>query len=143
MESGVATVVPGVRADPRQGVDVKPVAVPLARGVVTERTRTRRAQVRVLAQHRAGLGVKAELLEVLVRPPLPDDVPVEVDLDDAIVEQRVVADPRIHDVLVNEDQSIAAIRERRLAWHEITDGVTLALKVVVLTRQPARRAARV
>jgi hypothetical protein len=74
---------------------------------------------------------------MLERPPLP------VDLDDLVVEQRPGADSRRAYILVHEEQGIVAVRERRLAWYEVTHRVALALKIVVLSREPARGGARV
>jgi hypothetical protein len=80
---------------------------------------------------------------MLERPPLPDDAPLPVDLDHLVVEQRTVADRRRAHILVHEEQRISAVRERRLARDEVTHRVALALKVMMLTGEPARGRTRV
>jgi hypothetical protein len=128
MKARVPGLVVAIGAERRQRVEVQPIA---------HRTALERTQVGIAPQHLACRLVEAQLLEVLVRAPLPDDVALPVDLDDLVVEQGMRRDGGGSHVLVHEQQRIAAFRERDLARREVAHRTAGALKVVVLARDPA------
>ena len=136
METLVARVVPLVRAEHGHGIGVDPVARDVAvaePGVV----------VGIAVHEVARDGVEAQFLKMIGHFPFPDDVAVPVHFVDHVVEQELVGNFGHADVLVREDQRVAAVGLGFHAGHVIAHGVAFALIVVVLAGHPLGFLARV
>jgi hypothetical protein len=134
VKARVPGVVPAVGAEHGQGVDVEPIAHAASAGrLAIERAPAGRTQIGVSSQGLARRGVEAELFKMFVRPPLPHDPSAPIDFHYLVIEQGPLGDVRSDDVLVYEQQGMAAIDERLLTGHVVPDRVALALEVVVLT----------
>jgi hypothetical protein len=70
---------------------------------------------------------------------LPDDVPLPVDLDDLVIEQRTVGDRRVAHVLVREDQRGAPVRQRLLAWRVLSPEARLTLSAAAKDLSPRQQ----
>ena len=75
--------------------------------------------------------------------PLPDDVALPVDFDDAVIAQRMQGDVRVYDIMVSQNQGIAAVGFALHFRDIVADGVALTLIVMVLTSYPARSDIRI
>ena len=78
-----------------------------------------------------------EVVDVIARHPLPEDLPVPRDLDNAVVfEHPIGSHFRLNMVRMGQQQGVAACETGRGIRRVVTGGKILTLPVVVLTRGP-------
>ena len=128
VEALVALVEPVVRAQVRCAVHVEDVT--LTRG-------TSMLGVGVAEHCVLGGFVKTELVEVVEHVPLPKDVALAVDLDQAVVQQQLRGDLGLAHVVVREHQHLVEVGIRILTRSIIANRVAGYLEVVMLTGHPA------
>ena len=131
METFVAGVVPFVWPQHAHAVDVHPVAKAVGH------------QVWIAGDGVFGGFVKAQLVEMVMNAPIPDDVAVPVDLNHAVADEFVQGNLRHNHVGVRENQGVAAVDFGVHAWHVVADWVAFALVIVVLARHPLWLVARI
>ena len=88
----------------------------------------------------ARVGGEPELVDVVARQPVPDDLALPRHLDEAVVLERHVGDVGLPTVSVGEDQRGAAFDRRRGVRRVVARREAVALPVVVLARGPDGRA---
>ena len=84
----------------------------------------------------AGDGVEAQLLKMIRYLPFPHDVAVPIHFVDHVVKQHLVGNGGHVDVLVREDQRVAAVGFGIGTGHIVAHGVAFALVVMVLAGHP-------